>query len=105
MEPLIGRTEHLRVLIANEHKDGSRWSPRSSSLSAIAREIDVKDVAAVTARERPDIALVGLARAQSIGAADAVAGNRRSRLLGGGVREAACPVIVLLHAPDLRNAT
>jgi response regulator NasT len=56
-------TEHLRVLIANERKD--RLALVASAVVAlghevIAREIEVEDVAAVTARERPDVALVGL---------------------------------------------
>ncbi len=56
----------------------------------IAREIEVEDVDAVTARERPDVALVGLG-ANSEHALD---------LIDKIVREAACPVIALLHAPD-----
>src|SRR6202011_224389 len=56
----------------------------------IAREIDVADVGAVTARERPDVALVGLGESS----ADALG------LIEKIVKEAACPVIVLLHAPD-----
>jgi AmiR/NasT family two-component response regulator len=56
----------------------------------IAREIDVEDVGQVTARERPDLALVGLGAnsERALGLIDKI------------VREAACPVIVLLHAPD-----
>jgi AmiR/NasT family two-component response regulator len=56
----------------------------------IAREIDVKDVGAVTARERPDVALVGLGSSS----------DHALGLIEKIVREAACPVIVLLHAPD-----
>jgi hypothetical protein len=53
----------------------------------IAREIDVADVGPVTARERPDVALVGLGESSehALGLIDKI------------VREAACPVIVLLH--------
>src|SRR3982751_1630281 len=58
----------------------------------IAREIEVDDVGAVTARERPDVALVGL------GASSDHALGLIERI----VREAACPVIALLHAPDPR---
>jgi len=56
----------------------------------IAREIDVLDVGPVTARERPDVALVGLGESSehALGLIDKI------------VREAACPVIVLLHSPD-----
>ncbi|MGI8902697.1 MAG: ANTAR domain-containing response regulator [Solirubrobacteraceae bacterium] len=56
----------------------------------IAREIEVEDVGPVTARERPDVALVGL------GASSGHALDLIDKI----VREAACPVIVLLHAPD-----
>jgi len=44
----------------------------------------------VTARERPDIALVGLGESS----------EHALQLIDKIVREAACPVIVLLHAPD-----
>jgi AmiR/NasT family two-component response regulator len=86
-------TEHLRVLIANERKDRlALVAPIVTALGheVIAREIDVADVGAVTARERPDVALVGLG-ASSDHALD---------LIEKIVREAACPVIVLLHTPD-----
>jgi AmiR/NasT family two-component response regulator len=56
----------------------------------IAREIDVEDVAAVTARERPDVALVGLGESS----------QHALDLIDRIVRQAACPVIALLHAPD-----
>jgi AmiR/NasT family two-component response regulator len=56
----------------------------------IAREIDVRDVGVVTARERPDVALVGLGESS----------EHALDLIDKIVREAACPVIVLLHAPD-----
>ena len=86
-------TEHLRVLIANERKDSlALVAPIVASLGheVIAREIDVADVGAVTARERPDVALVGLGQSSehALGLIDKI------------VREATCPVIVLLHAPD-----
>ena len=88
-------TEHLRVLIANERKD--RLALVASAVVAlghevIAREIEVEDVAAVTARERPDVALVGLGESS----------QHALELIDQIVREAACPVIVLIHArnPD-----
>jgi len=56
----------------------------------IAREIEVEDVGTVTARERPDVALVGLGESS----------EHALELIDQIVREAACPVIVLLHAPD-----
>jgi AmiR/NasT family two-component response regulator len=86
-------TDHLRVLIANERQDRlALVAPIVVALGheVIAREIDVEDVGRVTARERPDVALVGLG-ANSEHALD---------LIGKIVREAACPVIALLHAPD-----
>jgi len=86
-------TEHLRVLIANERKDRlALVAPIVASLGheVIAREIDVEDVGPVTARERPDVALVGLGDSSehALGLIEKI------------VHEAACPVIVLLHAPD-----
>jgi len=56
-------TEHLRVLIANERKDHvALVAPivAARGHEVIAREIEVNDVGAVTARERADVALVGL---------------------------------------------
>ena len=78
-------TDHLRVLIANERKDRLELVvPIVAALGheVIAREIEVEDVGAVTARERPDVALVGLG-ASSQHALD---------LIDKIVREAACPV-------------
>src|SRR5215203_2525760 len=86
-------TEHLRVLIANERKDRlALVAPIVAALGheVIAREIDVEDVGAVTARERPDVALVGLGESS----------EHALHLVERIVREAACPVIVLIHAPD-----
>lgn len=86
-------TEHLRVLIANERKDHlAVVAPIVVELGheVIAREVKVEDVGTVTARERPDVALVGLGES-SAHALD---------LIDKIVREAACPVIVLLHARD-----
>ena len=87
------KTDHLRVLIANERKDRlALVAPIVVALGheVIAREIDVEDVGPVTARERPDVALVGLGAnsEHALGLIDKI------------VREAACPVIALLHAPD-----
>jgi AmiR/NasT family two-component response regulator len=86
-------TEHLRVLIANERKDRlALVAPIVAALGheVIAREIEVQDVGAVTARERPDVALVGLGASS----------DHALGLIEQIVREAACPVIALLHAPD-----
>jgi AmiR/NasT family two-component response regulator len=86
-------TEHLRVLIANERKDRlALVAPLVANLGheVIAREIDVADVGVVTAREQPDVALVGLGKSSEHALA----------LIDKIVQEAACPVILLIHAPD-----
>ena len=86
-------TEHLRVLIANERKDRlALVAPIVATLGheVIAREIEVEDVGPVTARERPDVALVGLGASS----------EHALHLIEKIVQEAACPVIVLLHSPD-----
>jgi response regulator NasT len=84
-------TEHLRVLIANERKDRlALVAPIVAALGheVIAREIDVVNVGAVTDRERPDVALVGLGESS----------EHALHLIEQIVQEAACPVIVLIHA-------
>jgi AmiR/NasT family two-component response regulator len=86
-------TEHLRVLIANERKNQlALVAPIVANLGheVIAREVAVKDVGAVTARERPDVALVGLGKSS----------DHALALIDTIVKEAACPVILLIHAPD-----
>jgi AmiR/NasT family two-component response regulator len=86
-------TEHLRVLIANERRDRlALVAPIVAALGheVIAREIEVNDVGAVTARERPDVALVGLGESS----------DHALTLIEKIVQESACPVIVLIHAPD-----
>ena len=86
-------TEHLRVLIANERRDRlALVAPIVAALGheVIAREIEVGDVGAVTARERPDVALVGLGESS----------EHALQLIEKIVQESACPVILLIHAPD-----
>jgi AmiR/NasT family two-component response regulator len=86
-------TEHLRVLIANERKDRlALVAPIVASMGheVIAREIEVDDVGAVTARERPDVALVGLGESS----------EHALQLIEKIVNEAACPVILLLHTSE-----
>jgi response regulator NasT len=59
----VTETEHLRVLIANERRDRLELLAQvvaGLGHEVIAREIDVTEVGAVTAREQPDVALVGL---------------------------------------------
>ena len=86
-------TEHLRVLIANERRDRlALVAPIVAALGheVIAREIEVRDVGPVTARERPDVALVGLGESS----------EHALQLIEKIVQESACPVILLIHAPD-----
>ena len=86
-------TDHLRVLIANERRDRlALVAPIVAALGheVIAREIEVNDVGAVTARERPDVALVGLGESS----------DHALTLIEKIVQESACPVIVLIHSPD-----
>jgi len=86
-------TRHLRVLIANERRDRlERIAQFIAGLGheVIAREIQITEVAASTARERPDVALVGL------GSSTAHALDLISEI----VREASCPVIALLERKD-----
>lgn len=86
-------TENLRVLIANEKRDRlNLLAPIVASLGheVIAREIEVEDVGPVTARERPDVALVGLGDSS----------EHALHLIEKIVQEATCPVIVIIHEPD-----
>jgi response regulator NasT len=86
-------TTHLRVLIANEKRERLELLAKvvtGLGHDVIAREIDVKEVGAVTARERPDVALVGLGLS-SEHALDQIAEI---------VHEALCPVIAVLTAKD-----
>jgi AmiR/NasT family two-component response regulator len=83
----------LRVLIANERRDRLELLAEVVSglgHEVIAREIYVKEVGAVTERERPDVALVGLG----------LSSEHALELITEIVREAACPVIALLSAKD-----
>src|SRR5471030_1550670 len=85
--------EHLRVLIANERQD--RLILLAEVVSALGHEviadsIDVEEVGAITAREHPDVALVGLG----------LSSDHALGLIGKIVREASCPVIALLSAED-----
>src|SRR6188508_1735568 len=84
---------HLRVLIANEKRERLELLARvvaGLGHEVIAREIYVKEVGAVTARERPDVALVGLG----------LHSEHALELITEIVRESSCPVIALLTAKD-----
>jgi AmiR/NasT family two-component response regulator len=87
------RTHHLRVLIANQRADRLDLLAQvvgGLGHDVIAREIDVSEVGAVTARERPDVALVGLGESS----------DHALELITEIVRGAFCPVIALLEAYD-----
>src|SRR3954467_10515471 len=84
---------NLRVLIANEKRERLELLAQvvaGLGHEVIAREIYVKEVGAVTARERPDVALVGLG----------LHSEHALELITEIVREAFCPVIALLSAKD-----
>ena len=86
-------TRHLRVLIANEKRDRRELLAQvvaDLGHEAIAPDIDVKEVAEVSAREAPDVALVGL----ELNSEEAL------ELVSELVREADCPVIALLTAEN-----
>jgi two-component system, response regulator / RNA-binding antiterminator len=85
--------QHLRVLIANEKRDRLELLAQvviGLGHDVIAREIYVKEVGAITAREQPDVAIVGLG----------LSSEHALDLISEIVREASCPVIALLHAND-----
>jgi AmiR/NasT family two-component response regulator len=84
-------SHRLRVLIANERRE--RLAELAEVISGlghevIAREVEIADVGAVTAREQPDVALVGLG----------VSSQHALELIERIVHESACPVIALLTA-------
>ena len=84
---------HLRVLIANERRDRLELLAQvvaGLGHEVIAREIDVREVGAVTAREHPDVALVGLG----------LSSEHALELIAEIVHESTCPVIALLSARD-----
>jgi len=89
----VDRTHHLRVLIANQRPDRLDLLARvvrDLGHEVIAQEIHVKEVGAVTARERPDVALVGLGESS----------DHALELITEIVRGAFCPVIALLETYD-----
>ena len=84
---------HLRVLIANERRDRLELLARvviGLGHDVIGREIEVTEVAAMTIREHPDVALVGLGESS----------EHALELITEIVREASCPVIAILAGDD-----
>lgn len=87
------RDDPLRVLIANEKHDRLRLLAavvEGLGHDVTARSVVVGEVAATTARERPDVALVGLGESS----------EHALELISEIVREAYCPVIAVLSAFD-----
>ena len=85
--------QHLRVLIANQRSERLDYVTSvvvSLGHEVVARSIEVDEVATVTRREHPDVALVGLGDS----------GEHALELIGEIVRQAACPVITLLETDD-----
>ena len=86
-------SHHLRVLIANEKRDRLELLAQvviGLGHDVIAREIYVKEVGTATARERPDVALVGLGESS----------EHALDLISEIIREASCPVIAILAADN-----
>jgi AmiR/NasT family two-component response regulator len=91
--PVERTHRQLRVLIANEKRDRLELLARvviGLGHDVIAREIYVNEVGPVTAREHPDVALVGLGSSS----------QHALELISEIVRDASCPVISILHADD-----
>lgn len=87
------QSRQLRVLIANEKRERLELLAQvvaGLGHEVIAREISVTDVGVVTAREHPDVALVGLG----------LDSDHALDLISEIVREASCPVIALLSVKD-----
>ena len=85
--------QRLRVLIANERRDRLELLAQvvaGLGHEVIAREVDVETIGAVTAREHPDVALVGLG----------LSSQHALELIEQIVRESTCPVIALLTAEE-----
>jgi AmiR/NasT family two-component response regulator len=83
----------LRVLIANERRD--RLDLLAQVVGGLGHEVvavetNVSDVGAATAREHPNVALVGLGESS----------QHALELIDQIVRESSCPVIALLSAED-----
>jgi response regulator NasT len=87
------RPEALRVLIANERADRLKTTTRIVERLGhvvIARELDVSEVAALTAHSTPDVALVAVGDSS----------EHALRLISRIVQEASCPVIAVLEVED-----
>jgi AmiR/NasT family two-component response regulator len=88
-----GETQHLRVLIANERRDRLELLAQviaGLGHEVIASEVEVETIAEVTAREHPDVALVGLG----------LSSEHALHMIELIVQESSCPVIALLAAEE-----
>jgi response regulator NasT len=87
------RPEPLRVLIANERADRLETTTQvveKLGHVVIARELQVSEVAAMTAQLMPDVALVAVGESS----------EQALRVISSLVHEAACPVIAVLEVQD-----
>jgi two-component system, response regulator / RNA-binding antiterminator len=92
-EPAKRDVHHLRVLIANERHDRLELLAQVVSglgHEVIARETFIAEIRAATAREHPDVALVGLG----------LSSEHALKLISEIVHTASCPVIAILRADD-----
>jgi AmiR/NasT family two-component response regulator len=92
-DPVPGQQRQLRVLIADEGPDRLETLGRVVSglgHEVVGRVVDAKDVAGITTREHPDVALVGLG----------VSSEHALKLIDELVHAASCPVIALLREQD-----
>lgn len=89
----VSNGDRLRILIANERLDRLELLAtvvEGLGHEVVARSVSVPEVAAATARERPDVALVGLGDSS----------DHAFEMVSEIVREAYCPVIAILTAHD-----
>ena len=87
-------SDPLRVLIANERRDRLEATTavvEKLGHTVVARQLDIADVAATTARTKPDVALVAVGESS----------DHALALISRIVQEAACPVIALLEVEDI----
>lgn len=83
----------LRVLVANqraERAEAVSEIARSLGHEVVAQELNVEQIAELTRKEHPDVALVGLGESS----------QHALELIEQIVRNAACPVILVLDARD-----
>jgi len=83
----------LRVLVANQRAERARAVAeiaRSLGHEVVGEELNVEQVAELTRKEHPDVALVGLGESS----------QHALELIEQIVRNAACPVILVLDARD-----